>query len=151
MADQPTSPAASLPLTVNWQYVRDLSFESPRAPQVFVQQGPAPQVSIQVRVDGILGPGDESTQAGRTGYHGAGLTATFDAQNVVTLAYAVLQRPGQDPEPYANFEIRVAGRLTRFGSTGDHPLPKEGPVFLRLERRASGGHATRKPKGARFS
>ena len=51
MADQPTSPAASLPLAVNWQYVRDLSFESPRAPQVFVQQGPAPQVSIQVRVD----------------------------------------------------------------------------------------------------
>jgi preprotein translocase subunit SecB len=51
MSDQPSSPAAALPLAVNWQYVRDLSFESPRAPQVFVQQAPAPQVSIQVRVD----------------------------------------------------------------------------------------------------
>ena len=46
-----TSPAAALPLAINWQYVRDLSFESPRAPQIFVQQGQAPQVSIQVRVD----------------------------------------------------------------------------------------------------
>lgn len=45
------SPAAALPLAINWQYVRDLSFESPRAPQVFVQQAQAPQVSIQVRVD----------------------------------------------------------------------------------------------------
>ena len=51
MADQPNSPAAALPLAVNWQYIRDLSFESPRAPQVFVQQAPAPQVQIQVRVD----------------------------------------------------------------------------------------------------
>ncbi len=54
MADPtPTSPspAAPLPLAVNWQYIRDLSFESPRAPQVFVQQGAAPQVSISVRVD----------------------------------------------------------------------------------------------------
>ena len=37
--------------------------------------------------------------------------------------------------PYANFEIRVGGKLQRMGRTGDHPLPKEGPVFLRLERR----------------
>lgn len=34
------------------QYLKDLSFESPRAPQVFVTQGPQSQVNVNVRVDG---------------------------------------------------------------------------------------------------
>ncbi len=93
--------------------------------------------TIQVRVEGLFAPGDESTKAGRTGYNGAAIVAMSDAQNVVTLARAVLQRRGEEAEPYANFEIRVAGELQRMGLTGDHPLPKTGPVFLRLERRGS--------------
>jgi preprotein translocase subunit SecB len=55
MADQPPSsplPGAAAPLAMNLQYVKDLSFESPRAPQVFVQQGPQSQVNVNVRVDG---------------------------------------------------------------------------------------------------
>ena len=93
--------------------------------------------TIQVRVEGRFAPGDESTKEGRTGYNGAAIVAMSDAQNVVTLARAVLQRPGSEAVPYANFEIRVAGELQRIGLTGDHPLPKAGPVFLRLERRGS--------------
>jgi hypothetical protein len=90
--------------------------------------------TIQVRVEGRFAPGDESTKEGRTGYHGAAIVAMCDAQNVVTLARAVLQRPGEEAVHYANFEIRIAGELQRIGLTGDHPLPKDGPVFLRLER-----------------
>lgn len=93
--------------------------------------------TLQVRIEGRFAPGDESTKPGRTGYNGAGIVAMLDARNVVTLARAVLQRPGQDAVPYANFEIRVGGQLQRIGLTGDHPIPKDGPVFLRLERRGA--------------
>lgn len=93
--------------------------------------------TLQVRIDGRFAPGDESTKQGRTGYNGAGIVVMLDSANVVTLARAILQRPGQEAQPYANFEIRVAGELQRMGLTGDHPMPKDGPVFLRLERRGS--------------
>ena len=93
--------------------------------------------TIQVRVDGRFGPGDESTLPGRVGYNGAGVVAMLDEENVVTLARAVLQRPEEEPVPYANFEIRIAGKLQRIGLTGDHPIPKDGPVYLRIERRGS--------------
>lgn len=92
---------------------------------------------IQVCIEGGFKPGNDSTLSGRVGYNGAGIVAMLDAQNVVTLARAVLQRPGQKTVPYANFEIRVAGQLQRIGLTGDHTLPLDGPVFLRLERRGS--------------
>ncbi len=91
--------------------------------------------TLQVRVDGRFSPGIESTAGGRTAYNGAGLVAVLDDHNVVTLARAVLQRPGGKPEPYANFEIRINGKLERFGQTSDHALPLNKPVHLRLERR----------------
>ena len=44
--------SGAIPISVNFQYLKDLSFESPRAPQVFVTQGPQSQVNVNVRVDG---------------------------------------------------------------------------------------------------
>lgn len=93
--------------------------------------------TLQVKVEGRFTPGDESTKAGRTGYNGAALIAMADSNNVVTLARAVLQHSGEEAQPYANFEIRVGGELQRIGLTGDQRLPKDGPVFLRLERRGN--------------
>lgn len=53
MADQPQAqPQNIAPLAVSLQYLKDISFESPRAPQVFVTQGPQSQVNVNVRVDG---------------------------------------------------------------------------------------------------
>lgn len=53
MADQPQAqPSNNAPLAVSLQYLKDISFESPRAPQVFVTQGPQSQVNVNVRVDG---------------------------------------------------------------------------------------------------
>lgn len=40
----------ALPIMVNAQYVKDLSFESPNAPQVLLPNQPQPQVSISVNV-----------------------------------------------------------------------------------------------------
>lgn len=93
--------------------------------------------TMQVKVEGRFTPGDQSTKEGRAAYNGAAIVALVDPKNVVTLARAVLQRPDAEAQHYANFEIRVAGDLQRFGLTTDHPLPKDGPVFLRLERRGS--------------
>jgi hypothetical protein len=96
--------------------------------------------TIQVKVEARAAPGDESTKPGRTGYDGAAIVAMSDSQNVVTLARGVLQRRDKEPVTYANFEMRVAGKLQRIGRTGDHPLPKAEPVFLRLERRGAKFH-----------
>lgn len=53
MSDQAQSQQpGAIPLSVNLQYLKDLSFESPRAPQVFVSEGPQSQVGVNVRVDG---------------------------------------------------------------------------------------------------
>ncbi len=53
MADQPQAQSTNFaPLAVSLQYLKDVSFESPRAPQVFVTQGPQSQVNVNVRVDG---------------------------------------------------------------------------------------------------
>ncbi len=94
--------------------------------------------TIQVQVDGRFGPSAESAKEGRVGYNGAGLTLVADPGNVVTLARAVLRRnENDDPAPYANFEMRADKKLRRIGMTGDHPLPKSGPIQLRLERRGS--------------
>ena len=53
MTDQQNPPQPTgVPLSANLQYLKDLSFESPRAPQVFVSEGPQSQVGVNVRVDG---------------------------------------------------------------------------------------------------
>ncbi len=91
--------------------------------------------TLQVKIDGRLEPGDQSTLPGRTGYNGAGLVLMADLQNVICLARAVLHRSGGEQMPYANFEMRADSKLDRIGYANEHPLPKTGPVYLRLERR----------------
>ena len=93
--------------------------------------------TISVQVDGRYSPGDDSTLSGRMAYTGAALVAIADSRNVVTLARATVQYPGEKPTSYANFEIRANGNLLRMGNSGDHLLPRSGPVFLRLSRHGS--------------
>jgi regulation of enolase protein 1 (concanavalin A-like superfamily) len=118
-------------------YAHDLAAEINRtnAPRVLRQVNG--DFTVQVRVDGRFAPGQKSRQNNRLAYNGAGLVAMADPQNVVTLVCAALQNPGVDPTLYANFEIRINGHLQRMGLTSDHPLPKSGAVFLRLQRRGS--------------
>jgi preprotein translocase subunit SecB len=49
-APQPTGQAQTPPLVVNIQYVKDLSFEVPGAPQVYSQLRTQPQVNINLDV-----------------------------------------------------------------------------------------------------
>ena len=112
----------------------DLSAEliSMNAPRVL--QPVTGDFTIEVRVDGEFKPGDESTQAGRTGYNGAGLLLFADSRNFVRIERATLQRSNQEPSGYVNFEIRVDGEVIRIGTTGDRPIKVDQPVFLRLVR-----------------
>ena len=54
MSDMPAGAAAERPtnltFAINMQYVKDLSFENPRAPQVFANNQSAPQVQVNVDV-----------------------------------------------------------------------------------------------------
>jgi preprotein translocase subunit SecB len=51
MSDMPAGTAErSLTFAINMQYVKDLSFENPRAPQVFANNQNAPQVQVNVDV-----------------------------------------------------------------------------------------------------
>src|SRR5712671_4467309 len=51
------APAGSPQLFINAQYVKDLSFENPRAPQSLLQQKAQPEVSLDVDVKARnLGP-----------------------------------------------------------------------------------------------
>jgi regulation of enolase protein 1 (concanavalin A-like superfamily) len=115
----------------------DLAAEINRTNAPRVLQEVDGDFTIQVRTDGRFEPGDLSTLPGRTAYDGAAIIVTLDPRNVVTLARAVLQRPGQAPAYYANFEIRADGKLSRMGLTGDFRLPAKGPVYLRLQRQDS--------------
>jgi len=52
MSDRQTS-ASGVAYSITTQYIKDFSFENPRAPQVFAEmQGKAPQVEVSVAVGG---------------------------------------------------------------------------------------------------
>lgn len=130
------APAGELHITVpGTNGPHDLAAEIGKTNAPRVLQPVRGDFVMQVRVDGRLDPGDASTLPGRTGYNGAGLILMADPANVVCLARAVLHREGGQPEPYANFEMRADGKLDQIGDASAHPLPKDGPVYLRLERR----------------
>lgn len=113
----------------------DLSaeLESSTAPRVV--QSISGDFVLEVRIDSQFQPGDESTQAGRTGYVGAGLVVFADDGNFVRLERATLHRKAGDPQPYTNFEIRVDGKLERIGRVGELPADEAKPTWLRLERK----------------
>ena len=63
MTDTPTAPTPSeqsqpLPITINAQYIKDLSFENPNAPQSLLPSNEQPQLDVQIDVQTRTGPQD---------------------------------------------------------------------------------------------
>ena len=64
MADQSTPPtqpqqqATGLPIVVNAQYIKDLSFENPNAPQIFGMTNASPNLDVHVDLQTRSGPQD---------------------------------------------------------------------------------------------
>ncbi|HJS31222.1 MAG TPA: protein-export chaperone SecB [Alphaproteobacteria bacterium] len=88
-APQPAGPAApeGVSLAVNLQYIKDLSFENPRAPQVFSGQGGQPQVQVGVDV-GARQIGDKTYEVTLT--VNAEAKVANESAFVVELVYAGL-------------------------------------------------------------
>src|SRR5215471_15229079 len=97
----PQSPAG--PLTIHGQYIKDLSFENPRAPQSLIEQK-QPQLTLNVNVS----------------------TRQFDAKTFeVTLSVeANAQTP--EKEPLFMLELVYAGTV----SLGEVPQDAYGPLLL---------------------
>jgi preprotein translocase subunit SecB len=99
----PNAPPPPGPLTIHGQYIKDLSFENPRAPQSLIEQK-QPQLSLNVNVT----------------------TRQFDAKTFeVTLSVeANAQTP--EKEPLFMLELVYAGTV----SLGDVPQEAYGPLLL---------------------
>lgn len=123
------------------QPAHDLSAElnSSNAPRVLREI--SGDFTLQVCVHGESKPGDRSTQRGRTAYTGAGLAIFADSKNYIRLERATLKRGSNDASRhYTNFELRIDGRVQRFGNTGDLPWDDNKPVYLQLSRRGNMVH-----------
>lgn len=96
----PAQPAAegqtqAPPIVIRGQYVKDLSFENPGAPQTLMQMNP-PEIEINVNVDArsIAEGGDFEVTLSISGHAKHGETSVF----VVELVYAGLFRLNNVPQ-----------------------------------------------------
>lgn len=111
----------------------DLSAELRRTNAPRILQEVRGDFVLEVEVDGAFKTG-EGTIATRTAYNGAGLLIWQDELNYLRLERAALSRSG-NLRHYVNFEQRINGRLTRFGSEKDYEVDETKPCKLRLERK----------------
>jgi regulation of enolase protein 1 (concanavalin A-like superfamily) len=112
--------------------VHDLSAELGKMNAPRVLRPAKGDFAVEVLVKGEFKPG-EATIPVRTAYHGAGLLLMADDQTYIRLDRATLVRDGMS-QHYANFELRVKGMLTRFGTPVDYTIDPERDTFLRLEK-----------------
>lgn len=137
MADeQPQQPQ----ILLNVQYIKDLSFEVPNAPQIFVQQEAKPQIAINVDIDAARLDGDVFQVI---------LKLEVDAKTgedqvfLVELAYGAVVTmsgiPDEQAEPALLIEVprlifpfarRIVADVTRDG--GFPPLLMDPIDFVRL-------------------
>jgi len=116
--------------------VHDLSIELGRmnAPRVLQKQ--SGNFTLVVKVDGDFAPGAQTIKV-RTPYHGAGLLVMADNRNYIRLERATLSRGGQYRH-YTVYEVRLAGKLQRFGQVVDAPLRPGVSTWLKLQRQGNG-------------
>jgi regulation of enolase protein 1 (concanavalin A-like superfamily) len=88
-----------------------------------------------VKVEGDFAPGKQAF-AERIAYNGAGLLLLRDELTYVRLDRGTLVRSGRQTH-FTNFELRVDGKLERFGLPTDRPLLGDTATWLRLERRGN--------------
>ena len=91
--------------------------------------------TLAVIVNGEFEPGKANIE-GRTAYNGAGLLIMQDEKNYIRLERAVLERGGRR-QHYANFELRIDGRVQRIGIPDDMKLEPDQSCLLRIERKGA--------------
>ncbi len=149
---QPTA----VPFAINLQYIKDLSFENPRAPGVFQEMTGAPDVNVNVNVDARHADG---------GTYEVVLTITAEARQnektlfVVELAYGAVATVGagvpeehirpivmiEGPRLMFPFARNIIANATRDG--GYPPLLVQPIDFLELYRQRYGPPGEQAPAG----
>jgi serine/threonine protein kinase len=104
------------------------------------------EFEVRVRVTGTSHPGGKATTNSYSPYHGAGILLWQDPENYVRLEIAADLRKGR-VFPYANFELRQAGRLAF--SEGYKIV--DGASYLRLKRRAGEIHGAFSSDGSHWT
>lgn len=136
MADEPQTPQ----ILLNVQYVKDLSFEVPNAPTIYVQQDMKPKFSINVELDAQRLEGNVFEVVLKLGVDA---TANDDQVFLVELAYGAVATlvgiPEEQLQPACLIEVprlifpfarRVIADVTRDG--GFSPFLMEPIDFMRL-------------------
>lgn len=108
MADnaQQTGPDGQFPITVNAQYIKDLSFENPNAPNSLVNTGKAPDVDVNINV--------EAKKLSDTGFEvvlkiNASAKTEESAAFVVELSYACIMTLNGVPEDQVQPVLMIEG------------------------------------------
>ena len=83
------STVPTLPLAINWQYVRDLSFEVPAGAEIFISLRTPPQISINIDVQTSRLPNKHAEDNGQMTYEGV-LSIKTEAKEV--------SEPTENPE-----------------------------------------------------
>jgi hypothetical protein len=91
--------------------------------------------TIQVKVDGALDPGQVSTEPTVPASKESGLIAMLDDKNYVTLLRTAFQQ-GTRAMAFANFTIRVDGRVAQINTGRVRPLKLDEPAYLKLARQS---------------
>jgi preprotein translocase subunit SecB len=99
----PPQPAPASPLTLHGQYIKDLSFENPRAPQSLIEQK-QPQLTLNVNV----------------------ATKQFEAKTFEVTLSIEASAVTPEKEPLFMLELVYAGTV----SLGDVPQDAFGPLLL---------------------
>ena len=100
---QPPGQPASMPLTMHGQYIKDLSFENPRAPQSLIEQK-QPQLTLNVSVQ----------------------TRQFDPKTFEVALHIEASAMTPEKEPLFLLELVYAGTV----SMGQVPQEAVGPLLL---------------------
>lgn len=87
---------------------------------------------LQVKVSGTFKPWDQASVF-RKAFHGAGLVVMQDENTYIRLERAAFANPGQRLV-YANFELRLNGKIISFGRATDYPLNENSDTLLSLRR-----------------
>jgi regulation of enolase protein 1 (concanavalin A-like superfamily) len=103
----------------------------------------------EVRVSGGFPAGASSLVPERRPFHAGGLILWRDPTSYIRLERAAMVVDGRTVT-FVNFELRDDARWLRAGGSAEHPLPAEGDVILRLERRGGKVHASVSTDGDRW-
>jgi regulation of enolase protein 1 (concanavalin A-like superfamily) len=110
----------------------DLAIERGKMNSPRAMQSVDGDFTVQVKVAGTFEPRQRSSRE-RVAYNGAGLFIRKDDNNFITLDRGTFW-DGMMNIVFGNFELRVKGRLQRFGNATDLPLDNAKETWLKIER-----------------